>query len=233
MSACKWGSHLQLRRTLNGLPRWANATLNEDCAVENTAYIAYTASGAEFINIVSRGNCRVGLYCDAQARKCLQSKKDGEECTSDKECESWNCQIDGICGLDSAASFHIGAWVYVLVGLGICGGMVVTLLGLFVLHRRQRDVDREKRMQYWREQSALHQNLNQMRETARASIQSLSGLMGTTNGTRVDGAYSPVPPQGSGKGSRSGLRNKFAGDDGNSVYDDSPVQTPRVSTSGR
>ena len=33
--------------------RWANATLGEDCVVENTAYTAYTG-GSEFIDIVSR-----------------------------------------------------------------------------------------------------------------------------------------------------------------------------------
>ena len=31
-------------------------------------------------------------------------------------------------------------------------GMFGTLIGLFILHRRQRDEDREKRVQYWREQ---------------------------------------------------------------------------------
>jgi hypothetical protein len=30
--------------------------------------------------------------------------------------------------------------------------MLGSLFGMVVLHRRQRDVDREKRVQYWREQ---------------------------------------------------------------------------------
>ncbi|KAK7028991.1 hypothetical protein VNI00_014701 [Paramarasmius palmivorus] len=65
--------------------RWANVTLDEDCVVENTAYIAYTASGEEFIDIVSRGNCRRGLYCDSQKKKCLKNKNDGDRCEADKE----------------------------------------------------------------------------------------------------------------------------------------------------
>ncbi|KAL0575512.1 hypothetical protein V5O48_006467 [Marasmius crinis-equi] len=112
-------------------------------------------------------------------------------------------------------------------------GMIFTLLGLFFLHRRQRDIDREKRMQYWREQSAFHQNLNQMRETARASIQSFSGLMANGIGTRSDGSHSPVHQQGTTRSSRSGLRNKMAADDGSSDYDESPLHSPRVSASFR
>ena len=34
-------------------------------------------------------------------------------------------------------------------------GMFGTLIGLFILHRRQRDEDREKRVQYWREKYGL------------------------------------------------------------------------------
>ena len=30
--------------------------------------------------------------------------------------------------------------------------MLGTLVGLFILHRKQRDAERERRMQYWREQ---------------------------------------------------------------------------------
>lgn len=31
-------------------------------------------------------------------------------------------------------------------------GMFVTLIGLFLIHGRQRDQEREKRLQYWHEQ---------------------------------------------------------------------------------
>lgn len=34
----------------------------------------------------------------------------------------------------------------------INSGMFGTLIGLFFFHRRQRDDEREKRLQYWREQ---------------------------------------------------------------------------------
>ena len=77
-------------------------TVGNTCEVENTPYTAYSLSG-EFINIVSRygaqsfvcpsaflteisrGNCRVGLYCDSATKQCRQNKALGEECTADKE----------------------------------------------------------------------------------------------------------------------------------------------------
>jgi len=148
---------------------WANATLGARCTVENVPYIAYGASG-EFIDIVSRGNCQLGLYCDSVQLVCLTSKVLGAACHADKECDSWNCLSSGFCGPSAATPRQFGAWVYVLVALGIIGGMSGTLTGLYVTHRKQREQERAKRAQYWREQNAFHQNLMQMRETARASI---------------------------------------------------------------
>ena len=52
-------------------------------------------------------------------------------------------------------------------------GMFATLIGMYWLHRGHRKVEREKRMQYWREQNAFRQNILQMQETARHSLMSL------------------------------------------------------------
>ena len=76
-----------------------------------------------------------------------------------------------VCGETAATPRHFGIYVYILVALGIIGGkhlpplsvifflltfidvgMSGTLTGLFFAHRKQRDVEREKRAQYWREQ---------------------------------------------------------------------------------
>jgi len=155
---------------LNNICMWANVTEGEQCVVENTAYIGYGTSG-EFIDIVSRGNCRVGLYCDAQDQNkvCKPNKVLGVSCDADKECDSWNCLSSGVCGPSADEPRELGLWVYIVVGLAILGGMLGTLVGLYFLHRRHRDQEREKRAQYWREQNAFHQNLLQMRETAHES----------------------------------------------------------------
>ena len=64
--------------------RYANVTLGQPCQVENTPYIGY-AGADEFIDIVSRGNCRVGMYCDSQQTVCVQAKQLTEGCSADKE----------------------------------------------------------------------------------------------------------------------------------------------------
>lgn len=157
---------------LNNVCMWANASLGNTCVVENTAYIAYEPGG-EFLDIVSRGNCQHGLYCDSQTLICKTERAAGEPCSADKECSSWNCLSAGVCGVSTSVPHHFAPWVYVLVSFGILGGMFGTLFALYFAHRKQRDEEREKRLQYWREQNAFHQNLLQMRETARASMLSL------------------------------------------------------------
>ncbi|KAF5355048.1 hypothetical protein D9756_005241 [Leucocoprinus leucothites] len=206
---------------LNNVCMWANVTLQNPCVVENTAYIAYEIGG-EFIDIVSRGNCATGLYCDSVQKVCLNEKALGEQCDGDKECISWNCQADGTCGRPAAEPRHFGIYVYILVALGIFGGMFGTLIGLFCFHRKQRDTEREKRMQYWKEQNAFHQNLKNMRETARLSILSLNERSArSTMYSRED--TQPILQGNVQK--TSGLRNYMARDDG-SDYDDGVVMQP-------
>lgn len=206
---------------LNNVCMWANETTGSPCVVENTPYIAYGFNG-EFINIVSRDNCLIGLYCDGIQRVCTQTKNLGTACNADKECQSWNCLASGVCGDSAAAPRQFPVYVYVLVALGIFGGMFGTLIGLFILHRKQRDEERERRVQYWREQNAFHQNLLQMRETAQASIRSLP----LNTSVSRDGASSEVnaPTAANGPQKSSGLRHYLA-DDGSSEFD-GPVLLP-------
>ncbi|KAJ3571775.1 hypothetical protein NP233_g3546 [Leucocoprinus birnbaumii] len=178
---------------LNNVCMWANVTLQNPCVTDNVAYIAYEVGG-EFIDIVSRGNCAPGLYCDSQQKVCLNEKALGESCDGDKECQSWNCQAD--------------------VALGIFGGMFGTLIGLFCFHRKQRDSEREKRLQYWKEQHAFHQNLKNMRETARLSILSLN-----ERSARSTMYSQEAQPHRTSAQKASGLRNYMARDDG-SDYDE-------------
>jgi hypothetical protein len=153
---------------LNFKCTWANVTVGQECIVENTAYIAYDAR-SEFAFVVSRGNCRPGLYCDASITPhvCAARKELGAACSADKECISNNCLGDDTCGTTSDAAAHFPTWVYIAVAAGILGGMLITIIGLFFVHKRTRDAEREKRTQYWREQTAFRQNILQMQETAR------------------------------------------------------------------
>ena len=111
--------------------------------------------------------------------------------------------------------------------------MIGTLVGLFFIHSRYRDQDREKRMQYWREQvcvilcdslfqwvndhaqNAFRQNILQMQETARASIFSVprDGMASNRSsryGINTEDSQAPMLQP---RGSPSGLRNQISDDD--------------------
>jgi len=193
---------------------FANVTVGQSCIVDNTAYIAYGADGSEFIDVVSRGNCMKGFYCDGQSLVCNQQKAFGQTCDADKECSSNNCESSLTCGLPPDAPKHFAVWVYAVVAIAILGGMIGTMVGLFFFHSRNRDQDREKRMQYWREQNALRQNILQMRETARSSIMSyprdgMSSNRSSRYGLNTEDSQVPMMP----KGSPSGLRNQISDED--------------------
>jgi len=208
---------------LNNVCMWANVTVGLACVVENTAYIGYGVEGnaTEFINIVSRGNCRLGLYCDAQSKVCVQNKGRNEACTADKECESYNCLKSGVCGLPADTPNRFPAWVYVLVVFGIFGGMFGTLYGMYIWHRRQRDRDREKRVQYWREQKAFRDNILQMRDTANEILatnpSSRRSTIYSREGAGSSESQASILPHGAAKS--SGLRHYMS--DESSEFDDS------------
>ena len=61
--------------------------------------------------------------------------------------------------------------------------MFATLIGMYFIHRRHRAIEREKRVQYWREQNAFRQNILQMQETARHSIIAVPGGNGSPRST--------------------------------------------------
>lgn len=107
-------------------------------------------------------------------------------------------------------------------------GMVATLIGLYYLHRGHRRAEREKRMQYWREQNAFRQNIMQMQESARHSIMSMSGAAGqgsprstlySREGVQSEDSQMPMLNAGS---KSSALRHQFS-DDGFDGSDESLV----------
>ncbi|KAL7281074.1 hypothetical protein ACG7TL_004376 [Trametes sanguinea] len=205
---------------LNNICMWANVTVGLPCVVQNTAYTAYGPDG-EFIDIVSRGNCRVGLYCDAQKLVCVQNKAVGEQCDADKECDTYNCLDSGVCGARADTPRQVGKWVYVVVGVCIFGGMVGTLVGLYFIHRKDRMQEREKRLQYWREQNAFRQNIMQMQETARNSLMSF-----TPNGSPRSTMYGREQMQSEDSqvpmlhaASKSSALRYYVSDDGSQIDD--------------
>ena len=94
-------------------------------------------------------------------------------------------------------------------------GMVGTLIALYFVHRKDRTAEREKRLQYWREQNAFRQNIMQMQETARHSIMSLptGGSQRTSFQSRDETlSVDSQMPMLRDKNRGSGLRNFVSGD---------------------
>jgi len=213
---------------LNFVCQWANVTVGQQCDIENTGYIAYGIDNKEFVDVVSRDNCKLGLYCDVTKKICIQQSDIGGSCSADKECLTLNCEADGVCGQSPAAARHLATWIYAVIGVGIFGGMFGTLVVLFCLHGRQRDTEREKRLQYWREQNAFRQNIMQMRETARASIftspngGSRRSTLYSREGINTEDSQAPMLQHAAPKA--SGLRH-YVSDDG-SYEDDGLVMQP-------
>ncbi|KAF8608731.1 hypothetical protein BDV93DRAFT_206678 [Ceratobasidium sp. AG-I] len=227
---------------------WANVTVGQACVVENIPYIAYSTAG-EFINIVSRGNCRTGLYCDAAQKICIATQDLGATCTADKECTSGNCLDNLTCGVATDAPRHLATWVFVVVAVAIIGGMLLTLGTLFMFHRKHRDEMRQQREQYWREQAALRQNILQMRETAQASLLSLpyngqnqsgsgsnspsrhsSYASGKDMGVASDDSHAGFVTHAGYAGGKGGsaLRNSLRSDDGQDAMDEAMSMTALV-----
>ncbi|PIL33963.1 hypothetical protein GSI_03671 [Ganoderma sinense ZZ0214-1] len=149
---------------LHNICMWANVTVGRPCVVQNTAYTAYGRRG-EFIYMVSRGNCKVGLYCDTRQGVCVQTKPVGDTCDADKECSTFNCAADGKCGPTTDTLHNVGSWVYAVVGVYVVGGMIGIPVALYLVDKKHRAVEREKHLQYWREQ-----NVTQMQETVQHSL---------------------------------------------------------------
>ncbi|KAI0063657.1 hypothetical protein BV25DRAFT_402475 [Artomyces pyxidatus] len=211
---------------LNFVCQWANVTAGNTCEVENVGYVAYGANNQEFVNIVSRDNCQVGLYCDVSSKQCQTQKDLGASCSADKECSSFNCDTNQTCGKSTAASRHLSGWVYGVIGVGIFGGMIGTLVLFFFLHGRQRDNDREKRLQYWREQNAFRQNIMQMHESARASVllsPNGASRRSTLFGVNSEDSQMPMLANAAPKG--SGLRY-YVGEDSSGSTEQLVMETP-------
>jgi hypothetical protein len=66
-------------------------------------------------------NCKIGLYCDTNSTTCIQQKNIGQSCSADKECITYNCTPNRVCGTSPSSPRHFPTWVYIIIGTGIFG----------------------------------------------------------------------------------------------------------------
>jgi hypothetical protein len=103
--------------------------------------------------------------------------------------------------------------------------MIGTLFALFIVHKRHRDAEREKRLQYWREQRAFRENIHQMRENAQSSLRAIGSQRSTVysqaSGFASDDSGLPMLGAGaSGSKGSSRLKHEYT-DDADEYSDES------------
>lgn len=198
---------------------------------EETAARACTATRRACSVYRQRTSARLATLTRSTCHFCLHSVS----FDTPPRCTTYNCLASGVCGKSANSPDHVPFWVYIIVGICIFGGelrkyvsslfcnsclslgMLATLISMFFIHRNHRRIEREKRMQYWREQNAFRQNILQMQETARHSIMTLpQGGNGSPRSTLYsrDGANSEDSqlPMLTAQSKSSALRHQFSDD---------------------
>ncbi|WWC62056.1 uncharacterized protein I303_104645 [Kwoniella dejecticola CBS 10117] len=144
---------------LLGRCMWSNITLGQNCLIENTTYMGYDHSGMSFTNTVIRDNCIQGQgYCDTSSNTCLPLLKIGQGCSTDRECQSYNCER-GLCVIPPESAVKIGKWVYALTGVSIFIGMISVLSLLLLMHRRAQRRRRIMLEEYYKEQTGYRNSI--------------------------------------------------------------------------
>ncbi|KAG9039901.1 hypothetical protein FRB95_004373 [Tulasnella sp. JGI-2019a] len=153
----------------------ANVTLGNTCVVDNNPYIGYRTNGSQFANIVSRDNCQQGLYCDSQTLGCKQQLDFGADCSADKMCLSHNCGTDDKCHLRAGTVQRIPFWQYIITGVGIVVFILGILIGLFLIHRKDRAQKQREIREYFHEQTTYRSSIIALHTAARDRTSSLYG----------------------------------------------------------
>lgn len=131
------------------------------------------------------------------------------------------CQHPEACsilGLYNRRNLHLRRYVCISAALtpvltSFFSGMFATLVSLYFVHKRQRNVEREKRMQYWREQNAFRQNIMQMQESARHSLMSLNGQSSPRSTVYGMNSEESQIPMLNAQSKSSALRHQFSDND--------------------
>lgn len=112
----------------------------------------------------------IGTACDADKKSVSWSFLHWNCTEMFFRCSTYNCLASGVCGARTDTPHHVAPWVYAIVGIGIMAGelaqkfqaevsgsnviigVIATLVGMFFMHKKERDAERDKRVQYWQEQ---------------------------------------------------------------------------------
>ncbi|KAF8972265.1 hypothetical protein BDZ97DRAFT_1650330 [Flammula alnicola] len=157
---------------LNMICTPATLPLNAPCSIENTTYVSDinrgAAGGGQYITAVIKHNClSPGLFCDptppdlnASGPTCQQTKKLGQKCRFDAECELQNClSPSNTCGMPPETPLRIAPWNWVATVLFIILSMTSAFLVLLFMHKRRRYKRYQELQEYYHEQISLRRSI--------------------------------------------------------------------------
>lgn len=148
------------------------------CDVEPTTYTFQYRNSDSQTQTIERDNCTANAYCDTTGpiKKCVQGLPLGSPCTQDRLCFSGSCNNngaggEGYCDQPPDSFRQVATWVWVVIGVSIIVFMLLTLLGLWLLHRWQSAREHEKIRRFYETQEMFRQqNENALPDTREGSI---------------------------------------------------------------
>ncbi|KAF7771832.1 hypothetical protein Agabi119p4_6143 [Agaricus bisporus var. burnettii] len=152
---------------LNQKCMYANATLFSPCVMENTTY-TFQASYSRTSHTVSvvRHTCASHtLHCDPSTLTCVTSKKIGEACEADFQCETVTCER-GVCYPRADSPNQVPVWQVLITVIAIITAMIVTIFVLIFNHRRRKLKEFRELREYYVEQLILRRTIIAMHTTA-------------------------------------------------------------------
>lgn len=186
--------------------QYQNHTGGEKCTNENTVYTVYETPTLTYGDIISRDNCHPRFFCDAPTLTCMLKKNIGQKCAADKECRSFHCvdnsgasgselydnDATGTCREPPNIPTKTGAWVYVLVALGLVVGGIALCLALLYFHAKSRRTRNREIKSYYQLQTQLRDDIQEMYEAAKETV-----AQRTAPESRVQSQYFSRSPAGS------------------------------------
>ncbi|KAF9479633.1 hypothetical protein BDN70DRAFT_806753 [Pholiota conissans] len=171
---------------LNQVCMAATLPLGAPCVIENTTYVGDinrgAAGGGQYTTVVIKHNCLApGLFCDPTPPNvgsvgpiCQTTKKLGESCRFNAECELASCnELTNKCTLPAETPLKIEPWHWVATILFIIASMTIASLVLLLIHRRRRFGQYQTLQAYYYEQISLRRSILAL-HTAAAEQQALN-----------------------------------------------------------
>ncbi|KAK0485044.1 hypothetical protein IW261DRAFT_1560711 [Armillaria novae-zelandiae] len=150
---------------------YTNGTLGQPCITENTTY-QDNFNGQQYTNTIIRDNCKApDYYCGQASMVCEAARALRYPCQAHEECVSRNC-ARGFCADPPEAPLKIQSWQYALTTICIIGILVVTVMLLALVHKRNRLQHYRELREYYDEQLGLRRAIISLHSAVASEVYS-------------------------------------------------------------